>query len=76
MWARGGSKGKGEASGGVGLFASSARTKGRGSGLGVLWLGKGAVERGTEGLLSGRQGLPSEKRGGGLALVWVREGGR
>ena len=43
---------------------------------GALWLGKRGGGEGTKRLLSGRQGLPSEKRGGGLALVRVGEGER
>ena len=60
----------------VGALPRSSRTRGRGSVLGALPLGRGAVERGTGEMLSGRRGLASEKRGGGLALVRVREGER
>ena len=60
----------------VGLFPSWFRTRGRGSALGAWPLARGAMERGTEGMLSGRCGLASEKRGGGLVLVRVGEGER
>ena len=59
-----------------GALPGSSRTRVRGSGLGAWPLARGAVERGTEGMLSGRRGLASEKRGGGLALVRVGEGER
>ena len=52
--------------GSVGLFPSSARTKGRGSGLGVLWLGKGAVERGQRGSCLDGKVCPVRREGEGL----------
>ena len=42
----------------------------------ALWLGKRGGGEGTGEMLSGLRGLASEKRGGGLALVRVREGER
>ena len=60
----------------VGALPRSSRTRGRGSGLGALWLGKRGGGEGTGEMLSGGRGLASEKRGGGLALVRVGEGER
>ena len=60
----------------LGGLPGSSRTRGWGSGLGALWLGRRGGGEGTESGLSGRHALPSEKRGGGQALVRVCEGGR
>ena len=77
VWARGVSKGESGVSWGLsGALPRSSRTRGRGSGLGALWLGKRGGGEGTGEMLSGWRGLASEKRGGGLALVRVGEGER
>ena len=60
----------------VGALPGSSRTRGWGSGLGPRWLGKKGGGEGTERMLSGWQALPSEKRGGGQALVRVVESER
>jgi hypothetical protein len=57
----------------VGALPGSSRTRGWGSGLGALWLGKRGGGEGTEEMLSGWQGLASGERGSGQVLVRVCE---
>ena len=59
-----------------GALPSSSRTRRRGSVRGALWLGERGGGEGTEGGLSGRHALPSEKRGSGQALARVGESER